>query len=339
MASTALADGTPVITSFEPHSAPSNGGWEITIHGSNFIGCTPDARICPHVDVGGRPLRVTGADDLTIIGILPSHPAGAASITVTNGDGLYNTASDLFTYVYPQPDPYFEIILFPIARQPFAGEYGASWKNTNLAFNDSDEYVSIDSTCQVDPCPFIGIRPHSAGEPVGFIHAPYDSTDGGLLHLNRTLSGQVHFDSRIEDLSRASLTAGTEIPVIREADLLTGVAELLDVPLDPRFRQTLRIYEPIFGGGSQVAVSFYDMETGILLARQELTFPFPPESDLQPDDLGYLQISDFHGRFPSLALTRRLRIEVVPLTEGLRYWTFVSITNNETQHVTLVTPH
>lgn len=33
-----------------------------------------------------------------------------------------------------------------------------------------------------------------------------------------------------------------------------------------------------------------------------------------------------------------VRAEIEPLTEGLRYWAFVSVTNNETQHVTTITP-
>jgi len=34
----------------------------------------------------------------------------------------------------------------------------------------------------------------------------------------------------------------------------------------------------------------------------------------------------------------RVRIEVAPLTSGLRLWGFVSVTNNQTQHVTTVVP-
>lgn len=33
-----------------------------------------------------------------------------------------------------------------------------------------------------------------------------------------------------------------------------------------------------------------------------------------------------------------LWIEVVPITPGLRIWAFVSVTNNDTQQATLVTP-
>jgi hypothetical protein len=33
-----------------------------------------------------------------------------------------------------------------------------------------------------------------------------------------------------------------------------------------------------------------------------------------------------------------VRIEITPLTAGSRYWSFASVTSNETQIVTLVTP-
>jgi hypothetical protein len=52
---------------------------------------------------------------------------------------------------------------------------------------------------------------------------------------------------------------------------------------------------------------------------------------------GYAQI-DFSTRFPTASQYSRLRIEIEPLAGTTRYWAFVSITNNETQHVTLVTP-
>lgn len=39
-----------------------------------------------------------------------------------------------------------------------------------------------------------------------------------------------------------------------------------------------------------------------------------------------------------LAWPQSARIEVQPLTAGSRYWAVVSLTNNETQLVTLVTP-
>lgn len=41
---------------------------------------------------------------------------------------------------------------------------------------------------------------------------------------------------------------------------------------------------------------------------------------------------------PELAGVENIGIEVVPLTPGLRFWAMVSVTNNSTQEVTLVSP-
>jgi hypothetical protein len=54
--------------------------------------------------------------------------------------------------------------------------------------------------------------------------------------------------------------------------------------------------------------------------------------------VGYASIGQFTDAFPQLNGLDKVRVEVTPLTEGLRFWTFVSITNNETQHVTTITP-
>ena len=53
-------------------------------------------------------------------------------------------------------------------------------------------------------------------------------------------------------------------------------------------------------------------------------------------DLAYAQLS--LGSLPEMQGRDRIRIEVTPLTSGLRLWAFVSVTNNETQHVTVVAP-
>lgn len=43
--------------------------------------------------------------------------------------------------------------------------------------------------------------------------------------------------------------------------------------------------------------------------------------------------------FPELAAAKAIWIEVAPVTPGLRIWALMSITNNETQQVTIVTPN
>jgi hypothetical protein len=34
----------------------------------------------------------------------------------------------------------------------------------------------------------------------------------------------------------------------------------------------------------------------------------------------------------------RVRLEIEPVTDGLRLWGFVTVVNNETQHATVITP-
>jgi len=54
---------------------------------------------------------------------------------------------------------------------------------------------------------------------------------------------------------------------------------------------------------------------------------------------GYGEISSLLDAVPSLrdAASRFLRIEIVPMTEGLRYWPLVTITDDETNFVSVYT--
>ncbi|HYR28357.1 MAG TPA: hypothetical protein VEU30_07825, partial [Thermoanaerobaculia bacterium] len=141
------------------------------------------------------------------------------------------------------------------------------------------------------------------------------------------------FQLRIADTSRLALTAGTQIPVVRDSELLTGTARLLAIPADPRFRLTFRLYE-LDLTASEFAVRVYEQGTGTLLDERVLTLAAPHPERIPRFEPAYAEIPDFG----SLAASGRLQVEIEPLTEGAKFWAFVSITNNETQQITLVTP-
>jgi len=63
--------------------------------------------------------------------------------------------------------------------------------------------------------------------------------------------------------------------------------------------------------------------------------PAPGDTGRSP---GYAEIGDLSQIAP-LGNASRLAVEVEPLTPGLRIWSFVSVTNNETEHVTIITPN
>jgi hypothetical protein len=233
----------------------------------------------------------------------------------------------------------FKRFLLPVYTSRTSGAFGSEWKSFLLVYNGastSAEYYPV--VCPVVPCA-IGIPPHEANAPFTLYAA--SGTPGRLFYISNDVADKVWFNLRVQDLSRESQTWGTDIPVISDERLLTGTAELLSIPLDDRFRQTLRVYDPDATGTGAVVVRVFPGVSGPELA--ELTLPltvdqsalFPGIPGVTP---GYGAIPWLAQRFPEAAGQTTIRIEIEPATPGLRYWAFVSVGNNETQHVTTIVP-
>jgi hypothetical protein len=168
---------------------------------------------------------------------------------------------------------------------------------------------------------------------------PSSQVPGELRYVPRDMGSQLTFNLRIRDLSRALSSWGTEIPVIRDTSALTGPANLLAIPTDDQFRATLRAYDlfPSPAGDPLVRLRVYSMTDDSLLGETDLALHSgsPTEYPLRPN---YGLVTNLLQQFPAATGKGLVRIEVQPLTPGLRYWAFVSVTNNDTQHVTTVTP-
>jgi hypothetical protein len=166
----------------------------------------------------------------------------------------------------------------------------------------------------------LAITPGSAVR-AAFIYVPNESVDA------------IEFGLRVRDVSRQSDSWGTEVPVVREDRAFQRPFDLLNVPLPARFRQTLRVYGFDKTGGS-VRVQYYDT-TGRML--KEFLLPLlPPRSDdiFTP---GYLQFDQF-AQVPELAGVERIRVRVSPTDASQRLWAMISVTNNVTQELTMITP-
>ena len=74
-----------------------------------------------------------------------------------------------------------------------------------------------------------------------------------------------------------------------------------------------------------------------LLAERTVTPMIEQRPQSPLFDLGYAEIANL-ALLPELSAADRIRIEVTPLVTGLRFWSYVSVTNNETQHVTTISP-
>lgn len=237
-----------------------------------------------------------------------------------------------------------EVLLLPILSEPLPGAFASVWR-TDVWFMRTNELASIspvvDRNCLPPRCgppppplpgAFEAVQPPlyrtRAGEPPGV-----------LLYVAEGAIDDVVLNVRVVDTSRQDLSEGITVPVVRERDLRESV-HLLNLAVTSESRVMLRVYDPFAPDLSRVRVRVYAIELAdqllfeqdVLLRRAAAdaipnwTLPVVPASaevplTLQPD-----------------ATRRHLRVEVLPLSTGLRLWAFASITNNRTNEVTLVTP-
>jgi YVTN family beta-propeller protein len=88
---------TPTISSVTPNSGLVNGGTNITINGSGFVGVTS-------VDVGGANcVSFFNVSDTQINCFTAPNSSGSSSVRVQTLIGGYSTPNTLFTYVAPAP--------------------------------------------------------------------------------------------------------------------------------------------------------------------------------------------------------------------------------------------
>lgn len=244
--------------------------------------------------------------------------------------------------VLAQPAP--ERVLVPIAIEgQVPGANGSLWE-TRLAISNPGSAAVVVEGIEAG-CNGIctGVQPII--EP-GFTIFPIPLVPNGafalLLHVGPG-GDELDIHLRVQDVSRQADTWGTSIPVVRESDAFTGKFNLIDIPVDnARFRSLLRVYGfannvdgavlvRIFKTLPEQREPFHSFVPDALLAEHTLHLPATPS----PYAPGYTQLPLW--LLPEIPDGTRLRVEVSPLTGG-RIWGFVSVTNNQTQHVTVIAP-
>ena len=256
---------------------------------------------------------------------------------------------------FPQSLP-CERVLLPVFGT-VNGAYGSVWHTELIGYNEGAPPVDF-ATC----LPGLSFE-HPVFPPGRTFRPPVADTFGNpvFVYVPQPGADKVRFNLRVQDVSRQAQTWGTTIPVVHESDIFSGPFELLDVPVDARFRSGLRIYDWDSDGADPrlVRVRIYDLcglaiigdpcsdvpliDTTIAVAGEAFDGGFP----IMP---AFTSISDLVGAFPPLANVKpqltgpnslrpaAVRIELEPITPGLRIWAFVSATNNDTQHVTVIAP-
>ncbi|HYI10987.1 MAG TPA: IPT/TIG domain-containing protein [Thermoanaerobaculia bacterium] len=320
------------IASITPSSGPTTGGTVVTLKG-DFSGW-------PYGVYFGDVPAVSSerTDPTTIVAVTPPHLPGTSRIHLFDYDLIVESTAS-FTFEGGVPEDHLERILVPLLTPPVYGAFGSEFHTElRLGSKADGRYPQVYGLRQ--PCPddipspemcawnradraFI-VFPGSDRNPAGI---EYSGQPGAFVYLSNVDAAALSGNLRVHDVSRAALNYGTEIPLVREREFQNESILLLGVPGDARFRNTLRIYGTA------------NMRVYVTVQGQQ-----PVELQLTgSDDLFEPSYATF-SNFPTGTEPFWVRIEGPPGVGGVppiyfgSFWAFISVTNNETQVISTITP-
>lgn len=229
-------------------------------------------------------------------------------------------------------------VLIPtVANTPVPGAFGSQWVTEIAAQNRTSQSVDIlpaswsSGGGVIITLPTVHLEPQQTRALTQLPTSPH-----GVVLFRA--SGAA-FAARVRDLSRALDTWGTSLPVVRENTLGTGPVTLLNVPNGDRFRVALRLYDFSPDGGAPLESNDFEIEVLSLTGTSPLArFTVPAEvlrdADGKSQSIRFAYVNDLRvGRDAG----DRLRV-TIRTTLQTKMWGFASVTNNETQHVTVIAP-
>lgn len=326
---------SPVITSVTPNAGPAAGGTAVVIHGTGFsnncIVCSPPFAD-PQVYFDGTLAAAHFVDGNTIEAVTPAHLPGSASVTVIQLDGSSpnsNTLGDAFRYNGGLEED-FDPVLFPIFARPVHGRFDTEFVTTArvMAKESPVSLWGVDLNCSLIDPPQVPTNPIFIG-PETVLMTDCSETVGHLFWVEKGRSDDLAANLRVTDVSRNATDHGVEIPVVRRADFNDRSIVLLGIPIEPGFRNMLRIY------ALHAGIGYVNVTIGSELRQVPLV---PGGSDYEP---AYAEVSDFPAPSEG-ASTIAVRVEVPRLgvfLPAMPIWAFVSVTNNKTQQITTITPN
>jgi hypothetical protein len=151
-----------------------------------------------------------------------------------------------------------------------------------------------------------------------------------VLSVPDTIAKNVYFQLRLFNRQNSCNPSGTEIPVVRESRFLGGRSVVLDVPGALNLRRTVRVFNLSQGRDLRFRFKAY------LVAEEEAFFEFDGAISA-PSGWASVQRFDDGDPFPDMSYGS-LKFEITPEDDTVRYWWFVSVADNSTNTVTIITP-
>lgn len=307
--------------SISPALGPSSGGTIVTIKTTGSFGGWPYS-----VVFGDVSAAATVVDDQTMVAVAPEHLPGIVDIRLFQYD-IYLSTDLTFEFV-GHPDR--EQFLVPVFLDPVKGAYGSEFRTElhglNAGRNQLLKVWGLQPVCRTTPpiCgdwltePMVSLEPGVFGTDLADYQLYQTGTPGRFIEVPRAQKDDLSLSLRVSDTSRSAENFGTEIPVVRTADFFRTGFALLGVPLDPRFRNTLRLYAT---GPTTVHLLVGNDIHEVALRAGAHAF-----------DPAYAQFT----AFPAGSGT--IRVLAAGKENGPAVWGFITVTNNETQHITTIAP-
>ena len=230
----------------------------------------------------------------------------------------------------------YEQLMLPIAPSVVHCGYESRYETRLLAYNSDGEAPA--RFCAEGRCN--ELRPNTGSELGG------DYAGGtplpAFLYVPKEVADDIRFSIQVESSERSRLEerAFTELPVVRAGDFREGKMQLVGVRMDPEFRQTIRMYGLDGLQYGEIMMRVYALGSGEKI-HECVHYLWPLTSEKTAEGLqlrpSFGMECDMSEHVP--ADGSKVRIELEPLTPGLKYWAFMSITNNKTQHFYTVLPH
>jgi hypothetical protein len=239
-----------------------------------------------------------------------------------------------------QERPTYTRVLLPLVAS-LRGVNGSEFSSSVTAYNDSEadfEFFPYNDRCQIGIC-FSFIQAHQTLTPSDFnLTVAEDIVPGYFISYDDRFAGAVQFSIHVTERSRQTQNRGVEIPAVPEADFRPRVI-LPSLPGGAQFRRMLRVYEASGLPRSRFRLRIYDVYAApgkehVPIVDMELETITPESSNFDVPGYAQVDLSSLHARLRD-AFPVRITVESL---EDARLWAMASVTHNETQTITVVTP-
>jgi hypothetical protein len=260
----------------------------------------------------------------------PPHAPGAVDVVINTASGTLTAKAAVIYYDPASTDPaIFEPILFPVSFQG-PGALGSQWVTENFIASDIPAFFRDRPAC-------------CSSVIAGSVQLLNDANPWGrVLYAIRGTTDSLDLASRVRDTSRQAQTAGTEVPVVRERDFRSRL-RFMNIPVDSRYRVMLRLWsigDNPFGNNPPfiAAVPVSLLSTPVPVLPISMT-----KISGTAMSFGSIDVTSLLTRTPANPTTLQVyttayRSDAVPLAFP-PIWGMLSITNNDTQQVTIISPH